>query len=172
MKNILFMITFSVIAFTNLILLSGCSYDTDNDIASKNLEKLLTAIENEDYEGITALFAPNIKNNIEDFSESMNTLILYYEGEQSSVDNWGLGATYDVNNGIEIKYLNMSYDITTTENKYRMGIIWYIQDTGDENNVGIWSLYVLKFEDDIMQDYAYRSEGENGIHVGKVRKLD
>jgi hypothetical protein len=63
----------------------------------------------------------------------------------------------------------MSYDVTISEDVYRMGIIWNVKDTSSSHNVGIWSLYILNYQDDTDQESAYRSEGLKGIHVAASR---
>ena len=61
-------------------------------------------------------------------------------------------------------------DITTTEDVFRIAIIWHIQDTEDIGNVGIWSFYIIRFEDDPYPNYAYGGDGllSPGLHIGKT----
>lgn len=139
-------------------------------IANKNISKLIAAIENEDHVGIKSLFAPNIIAEIDDFDQNINDLLSYYIGKNGSYGSHGLGTEYDRDSGIEKRWHNMSYDITTTEDVFRIAIIWYIQDTEDVGNVGIWSLYIIRFEDDPYPNYDYGGDGlwSPGLHIGKT----
>lgn len=167
-NKIITKIFLSMFWFISVSLLYGCSYDSDNDIAVKNLEKLLIAIENEDHDGIKTLFAPNIIADIDNFDQSIIELMAYYNGNYESYGSKGLGSEYDRHDGVEKKWLNMGYDITTTEDVYRIAIIWHIQDTSNAGNIGIWSLYIIRFDDDPNSNYTYAGDGlwTNGIHMG------
>jgi hypothetical protein len=170
MKNTLVKIIAITSIIIGVLMLSACSYETDNDIANKNISKLIAAIENEDHEGIKSLFAPNIIAEIDDFDQNINDLLSYYIGKNGSYGSHGLGTEYDRDSGIEKRWHNMSYDITTTEDVFRIAIIWYIQDTEDVGNVGIWSFYIIRFEDDPYPNYDYGGDGlwSPGLHIGKT----
>jgi hypothetical protein len=170
MKNTLVKIIAITSIIIGVLMLSACSYETDNDIANKNISKLIAAIENEDHVGIKSLFAPNIIAEIDDFDQNINDLLSYYIGKNGSYGSHGLGTEYDRDSGIEKRWHNMSYDITTTEDVFRIAIIWYIQDTEDVGNVGIWSFYIIRFEDDPYPNYDYGGDGlwSPGLHIGKT----
>ena len=65
-----------------------------------------------------------------------------------------------------------SYDIETTQDKYRLAMEIIMADTTDAGNVGIRSLYIIRFEDDTDQNCAYRGDGAYtpGINIGKVQE--
>ena len=50
---------------------------------------------------------------------------------------------------------------------YRIAIQSFTVDTANPNNVGIWSLYIIKAEDDEDPYSAYRGDGKYtpGIHI-------
>lgn len=114
------------------------------------------------------MFAPNIIADIDNFDQSIIELMTYYNGNYESYVSKGLGSEYDRHDGVEKKWLNMGYDITTTEDVYRIAIIWHIQDTSNAGNIGIWSLYIIRFDDDPNSNYTYAGDGlwTNGIHMG------
>ncbi|MCH3976545.1 MAG: DUF5104 domain-containing protein [Bacilli bacterium] len=157
---------FSLI-FSTLFIVS-CNSENDSEIAEKNLEKLLTAMQSEDINQVKELFANNISTEIDDFDSSALELLNYYDGIFDAYTTGGLGTEVDRDSGIEKKWFNMSYDITTTEDKYRIAMIWYIQDSNDTENIGIWSLYILRFSEDEYPEMSYGGDGlwTNGIHVG------
>lgn len=116
------------------------------------------------------MFAPNKLNEMENLDENIDELLSYYEGNYSKYGSGGLGTEKDVDSGVTKKWNNMSYDVFTNKNTYRIAIIWHILDTADKGNVGIWSLYVIKFEDDIYPTYSYGGDGNwtPGLHIGKT----
>jgi hypothetical protein len=154
-----------------MFLLTSCVLDNDASIAKRNLEQLISDIQNEDRDAIKAMFASNKLAEIDNFDESIDELLAYYEGDYVSCKVGGLGTFGGRVHGIVQKYYDMSYDITTTERVYRIALIWYVTDTADVGNVGIWQLFILKMEDDPNPEYSYRGDGIStspGIYVGRI----
>lgn len=146
----------------------GLFVDTDEGASKKKMEQLLTSIKNEDRAEIKSLFAPDKIADIEDFDSDIEALLTYYDGDLESFK--GVSGTNDYkDHGLITKHYNMSYDVTTTQTVYRFAIIWYVEDTGNTDNVGIWSLNVIKFYDDPNQNISYGGDGSwsNGIHLGE-----
>jgi hypothetical protein len=172
MKKFFSIILIIVISLTAMLLpaCSGFFIDSDNDIATVNMKKLILQMQNQNREGIKALFAPNAIADIDDFDKSIDELLSYYNGDYVS----GVGGypdVYDSKDGNKIiKRLNISEDVTTTECTYRFAVEWYVKYTTDKNNVGIWNFYIIKYEDDPYQDYYYWGDGYNtaGINIGKI----
>lgn len=170
MIKLLKIIAIFVVMVTSMVILTGCHFETDTEIGHKNMEKLLVAIESKDRNKIKELFAPNKTPEMENLDETIDELITYYSGNFESYKSKGLGTDYDRDSGIEKKWQSMSYDVTTTKDVFRFGITWYIMDTEDKGNLGIWSCYIIRFEDDIYPKYSYRGDGLKtlGLHLGKT----
>lgn len=166
MKKIILIITMFIIGFT----LSGCIRDSDEEISNKNITELISFIENNDSAGVKSLFAKNVVEKDNDLDIMIEELLRYYEGDFQSMDNSGLGTESDKGDGVKTVMLNSSTDVTTSKGIYRLAIHWYIEDSGDVNNIGIWSLYIIKLDDDIDKDAKYRGDGlwTIGINIGKV----
>ena len=66
------------------------------------------------------------------------------------------------------KFYELSYDVTTTETIYRMAILWCAEDSDDPGNVGIWSFYIIRYEDDTPRSKYYHITGRMaiGINIG------
>jgi hypothetical protein len=155
-----------------MFLLNSCIIkDTDESIAKGKRDQLISAIQNEDRAAIKALFASNKIADIENFDESIDELLAYYEGDYVSSYSGGLETRDSKNNGHVFKYYSMSYDVTTTVSVYRIALLWYVTDTANVGNVGIWSLYILNKEDDTNQEYSYWGDGTRspGIHIATPR---
>lgn len=153
---------------------SGLFLETDGGDAESNMVKLLICLQKEDRSAIKALFAPNKIADIEDFDEDIDDLLSYYNGEYLSYGSGGVGTTTDRDHGNVVKYYDISYDVTTTADVYRFHLIWYVKYTADVGNVGIWSLSIIRFDDDPDPESSYRGDGSwtNGINIGKIHVLD
>ncbi|HMM00788.1 MAG TPA: DUF5104 domain-containing protein [Bacilli bacterium] len=171
MKHKLVSFIYIVFTLVSSISLVGCfSVDNDEEIAQVNLERLITALDSENALNIRELFAPNVLENIEDFDTQIQNLIDYYVGSYESYEDSGPVTNIDKNGDRVIKWQDMSNDIITIDNIYRISIRWYVKDSNDIDNVGIWSLYIIKFSDDRNPNYSYWGDGmwTNGINIAKV----
>jgi hypothetical protein len=150
-----------------MFLLNSCFIDTDTSIAKGKRDQLISALQNKDHAAIKALFASNKIADIENFDESIDALLAYYEGDYVSQTGGGPATLSGKDGRLVYKYYLMSNDITTTVSVYRIAIKWYVTDTANAGNVGIWSLYILNMEDKTEQDPSYWGDGDNslGIHV-------
>lgn len=158
--------------------MAGCAFfddlfaPSDDEDADNKLNSFVECLQNEDGDGIKALFAQNKIASLSDFDESMEELFLYYDGEFVSVTRHSTGVEDDKDSGIKRKWYNMSYDVTTSAAIYRMA--WCAKDTGDSGNVGIESFYILKADDDPnYPQYTYRGDGAwtPGINIGKTHEI-
>ena len=180
MKRV-FILVIAIIMSAMTALLSGCTFfddlfaPSDNEDADNKLRSFVECLNNEDREGIKSLFTKNKIAEISNFDERIEELLLYYDGEYISVERHSTGVEDDKDSGIERKWYNMSYDVTTDAAIYRMAFYWCAKDTGDQENVGIESFYVIKATDDPRYpQYTYRGDGlwTPGINIGKMHEVD
>ncbi len=163
-----------ILLLMSILSLASCnSFNTisDDKDADNKLESFVECLKTDDKESIKSLFAPNIIEDLTNFEASTEKLFQYYDGEFISVKRYSTGVERDKNSGIERKWYNMSYDVTTSVEIYRMAFIWCVKDTSDDNNVGIESYYILKASDDPnYPQYSYGGDGAwtAGINIGKV----
>ena len=143
-------------------------FDTDNDVANAHMDKILEALENGDKESIKAMFSENAIAVADDFDKSVDELFEYYEGEYTSYEDGGMSTENAYSDGEEQQIFDLSYDVTTSVREYRFSVLEYITDDADPDNEGIWSLYIIKMEDDPQPEYSYRGDGKRtpGIHIG------
>ena len=162
-----------ILSLISILPLAGCDFFavSDDEDADNKLEAFVECLNNEDREGIKTLFSQNKIANLTGFDESIEELLQYYDGDFLSVTRYSTGVERDKDSGIERKWYNMSYDVTTSVETYRMAFIWCVNDTGDDNNIGIESYYILKASDDPnYPQYTYGGDGEwtPGINIGKI----
>jgi hypothetical protein len=176
-----------IIVLTITLLLSSCSLgglnlwsgfnDNDQEIAKTRMDYLLEALDNKDKDGLKAMFSKNAIDQVENFDQSITDLFDYYEGDFVSYDNWGGPVTEEGINsdgtGRKWKRLDSTCDVKTSNGEYRFAIIEFVQDTADADNVGVWSLYIIKMEDDNDPEYAYWGDGKDtpGINIGVPRAV-
>lgn len=152
-------------------LLSSCGFFieesiSDHDTANQNMDLLIQSLENEDIDELKKLCSFNMKST-ETFEDDVKELFEYYNGEYCS--KYGNVHTVDYGNGVSLNYklLDMWYDVETTSTTYRFAIHWYMDFNEDSKNIGIWSLYILKMEDDDFPTIGYSGDRlfTTGIHV-------
>ncbi len=169
--NIILLLIISVFSLTGCNLFNTAFTTSDNEDADNKLELFVECLKTKDKEYIKSLFAQNKIKDLTNFEDSIEELFQYYDGEFVSVKRYSTGVEKDKDSEIERKWYNMSYDVTTSIEIYRMAFIWCVKDTGDENNVGIESYYILKASDDPnYPQYSYGGDGAwtPGINIGKI----
>ena len=163
-----------LLGLTAILLLSSCSLggenifsrfnDDDEEVALENFKKILTAIEENDSQVLKELFAKTTSFEVADLSESINKLMDFVEGKVTSIDDWGGPATYgginEDGSGRVWKDIESTFDVETTEGKYRFAVQLYTNDTANKDNVGVHSIYVIKAEDDPDSECAYGGDGK------------
>lgn len=159
--------------------LCGCSMRKsflmmdDESIANRQFEKLIDAIQTQDIDAVRALFSKNALKEAENLDESIRHLFDYFQGELVSYNNWGgPGVKAEMEYGDYQEVYDATYDFETAQDKYRLWMEIITVDTTDADNVGIRSLYIIRFEDDTRTDFAYRGDRKHtpGINIGKVQE--
>lgn len=166
---ILFILIFS-------IALCSCSsgggsaiVDNDQKKANENFEQILEAIQAKDKNALISLFSKDCIENAKDLDESILVLFKYFEGEIEEYDDWGgpYVETTKENNQI-IQIMEVSYDLKTSVQDYRVAVRYVTNDTTNISNIGLQSLYIIKTVDDSNLEYAYWGDGKfaYGINIG------
>lgn len=170
-----------IIILVNIIVLvlSSCSkgtgdtfgrlYDNSDEIANKTIENLIKALESKEKTAITEMFSKDVTNNVENFDESIEWLLEYYQGEYiSRSEDGSIWATKTVEYDEKMEDIHMSYDIQTAKDTYRIAIYEITLDNKNPDNVGIRSLYIIRMEEDVDPEVTYRGDGKDtlGINIG------
>lgn len=123
--------------------------------------------------GLKSLFAANAIAETDNFDESLDELLLYYEGEYW-YGNWKDSEFQSSRDkGEKIIFHNFGHNEVTTKHSYDFAFRWCSQDTADDGNIGLWSVYVRRYEYD-EETYSetlrapYWGDGlwTNGINIG------
>ena len=161
------------------ILFSSCSLggnnmfggilDNDQKVANEYFDEFIEALESKNKDAIKTMFSKNSIKNSENFEVSIDYLFDYFQGEVISYNDWAgpVVETSKENDHIK-KIMDSTYDVETNGQQYRFAIQNHTVDTANPDNVGIWSLYIIKLNDDTDPQYAYRGDDKNtpGINIG------
>ena len=145
----------------------------ERETANSRFENLLDKLESKDIEEVKSLFAESAKQT-EDFDRKLSMLINYYKGESYNYDDHGtgLGTSETIKGGRKKIEFIKSYDVYTTEETYRIYLIDIVRNDFDEKEVGITSLYIIKYRYDSTPELKYAGDGKRtpGIHIAKTRE--
>lgn len=172
-----------LLSLTTLIrLLTSCSIGNSNmrkmffarndkQIANERFEALIDAIQTHNSDAVKAVFSNNVLREAENIDDSIQELFGYFQGNLLSYNEWaGPNVSAKKDNGNYWKSYDCTYDFETTQDKYRLAMEIVTVDTTDADNIGIRSLYIIRFEDDTRPNFAYWGDGEHtpGINIGKT----
>lgn len=144
----------------------------DRSKANARFDQILTACKNQDEVALKEMFSKKSIDEAEDMDGSIRALLDFFQGEMVSYDDWGvLGADAGKNDdgtGRNWKRLRSTYDVETSEQKYRFAIEEFTVDTADPDNVGIRSMYIIEAGNSDLE-FAYWGDGKwtPGITIEK-----
>ena len=158
MKSKIFVLFISLFMIFSM---TGCIHNGDAQFAIKNTKTLISYIENSDKASIKNMFAPNIREEVDELDEQIDALCEYWKGEYVSLASMGVGGTRSMHYGVVVDIVDFAYDIKTSESNYRIAVLWYRRDDTDANNEGIWYLWVDSYADDEAANYTGKWENYN-----------
>lgn len=153
--------------------MQGRLYDNDESIANARMDKILEAINKKDKNTLKEMFSKKAITNSKNIDKSIDDLFSFFKGTVISINDWGgPGASEGMNDdgtGRNWKYIDSTYDVKTSKQKYRFAIREFTIDTANKDNIGICSLYIIKEEDDTDPKFAYWGDGNftPGINLNK-----
>lgn len=139
-------------------------FSKDTEIAL--LKEIIFCIENRKQAELEALFAPSQIADSDAFEQQCADLFSFFNGAMDSYE-WK-GSSTDRRKDISGSFIEsrVSYDIFAAEATYRMALKFCTMDTQNDGNVGIQSLYIIRYED-TDPDFSYGGDGNwtPGINV-------
>lgn len=171
-KKFVSVISIIILSVSSLLNFSSCDWlKSDYEIIDDKVMEIIHKLENSDKEGIKKLFAKSKIKDIDNFDESVDELLDYYDGKYISKFRHSPGKFRDKEGKFSMTYFLPSFDVTTTVDTYRIAFYFCTEYTTDKNSVGIWSLYIIKAENDNDPlEVTYRGDGlwTPGINIGKT----
>ena len=140
-----------------MLLLSSCMKgdsmmfirDKDTGLAESRMKQLVNAIKQQDEEAIKELFSEKAIEEAGDIDSNVADLLSFVRGEVVSWTQDGSPVVFeDFEYGSVTKELLTWYDLKTSEESYRVLLDDYPIDTVDSKNVGLYSIMILRAEDE------------------------
>ena len=127
--------------------------ENDEKVADGRLVKILEAIKSKDKNGLKAMFSIQALDKADDIDGKIDYLFSFFQGKVTSwVDNSGGPIVYESNDyGHMTKELISFYNVNTDGQEYLFFILKYSVDTDHPENVGLYTLRVIKAEDEKTQ---------------------
>ncbi len=140
--------------------------DKDYKIAHETIEVVLETIQTKNIDALKKLFSKTALAKTNSFDDSVEMLFKYFDGTVESYDD-GSGPFVETTRDNDKIYqlIESSFEVKTGTNEYRFAMQYVT--LGDEEDIGITSLYVIKLNDDKDLTCAYWGDGlfTPGIHV-------
>ena len=139
-----------------IIALSSCSkedfemfFKTDEDLADDRMEQLFDAIKQQDKDAVKAMFSKKAISEADDIDIQADLLLSFVQGEALS---WNRDESPCVSESVQYGYrtrqLIIWYTLYTDKQNYLILFVDYPIDTIDPENAGLYSMRILKAEDE------------------------
>ena len=144
-------------------------FSDDNKIAEKRLEQILETLKIKDKDTLRAMFSKRVFEGSEMIDESIDYLFAFFQGEVISWEEaGGLIVDQSFRHGNRITEMKSFYTIDTNKQKYLIFIFDYTEDTANPENVGLYTLRVIKEEDKETQWSYWQDMKIPGIYRPEV----
>ena len=116
--------------------------------ANAKFEQVLKVMEKKDKNGLKAMFSKKALDKAKDINGGIDYAFNLFQGKVTSWDNDG-GPIVDETNdyGHDTKEVKSFYNVNTDKGKYIFSLLEYPTDTDHPDNVGLYTLRVIKAED-------------------------
>lgn len=123
--------------------------DIDNELADARMEQLFTAIKEQDKNMLKEAFSQKALAETEDIDVGIDGLLSFVQGEVVSWSRDESPVVLDaVEYGEKTKQLTTWYTLETDEQTYLIFLVDYPIDTIEPENEGLYSLVIIKAEEE------------------------
>ena len=148
--------------------LTACSFpinsrfvDNEGKAATDLLDKIITALQNQDKIGLKVLFSKTVQNEV-DLSSGIDYLMTYYQGELSSSD--GVSPSSSSNDyGKKITTVEGHYTVKTSIEDYDFYFITETVNTEKLDDIGLIALQIQRVKD-LPNNYKWGAYKGPGIY--------
>lgn len=133
------------------------------------LSELLNAVKSNDAAAGCSLFAEAARRELGDMTQEVTDLMEYLQGNDFLFEcTAGPTGREDRENGEYRKTETTGYEIFSEAQTYRLAMRSVTVDTAQPENVGIWSLSVIRADEDPSPEYSYVGDAtyRTGIFIG------
>jgi len=140
-------------------------FDNDDKTTDKRLEQVIEAISKHDKAALKAMFSSKALSGANNFDGSMDYLFDFFQGSVSSY-NRDAGPLVDesTDHGDKVKEVKTWYSVNANKQKYLFFLLEYTEDTGHSDNVGLYTLRVIRAEDEKTQFRNWQDMKVPGIY--------
>lgn len=141
--------------------------DTDNGFADARIEQIFQSIKNHDNDSLKMTFSESfIDCQGDNLYHSIDFLMDYVQGMPVSWSREESPIVFDTSeNGEKRKQLVVWFTLHTDEQIYSVFLVDYPIDTVDPNNEGLYSLRIIKIEDEDKLEGVWNEWVTPGIYV-------
>lgn len=126
----------------------GRYIEDDGQIANERLEQLLEALKNKDKRAVKSMFSKKALSEAEDIDGHLDYLFEFFQGEIQKSEECFPATTKENNYGHIIKKSEWWTYVYTDKEKYVFIVIDFTEDTDHPDNIGLYTLRVIKAEDE------------------------
>ena len=141
----------------------------DNQQAENRLKQILEGLQSNDKDSLKRLFSNTALNQADDIDEGIDNLFAFFQGNIVSY-NWNGNSKGPIvdevfENENKKKELKSWFDVITDKGKYIFFFVDYPIDTFERDNVGLYTLRVIKEENKNTQLTNWQDMKKPGIHI-------
>jgi len=138
--------------------------DDSDKKADARIEQILEVLANNNKDGLKAMFSEQALSEAKDFDGQKDYLFDFFQGAVESWERTGLTAPMYIENGKKAVELISWYTVTTDKETFRFFVIDYSVDTFNPDNVGLYTLRVIKKTDEETQFTYWQDMEIAGIY--------
>lgn len=145
-------------------LMGNLVYSNESKIADARLVDILTAIKDKDREVLRNMFSTQALDEIEDFDSQVDYLLSLFQGDVKSweQDVWGSDASIEY--GEKSVMIKSWHIVETDKDIYLFFMIIFSEDTINPDNEGLYTLRVIKAEDEATEFTYWQDMEIAGIY--------
>lgn len=157
-----------------MLVLSSCTKgistmffsDKDNNLADTRMEQLFNAIEQQSKNALIENFSKKALEKTEDIDVDVDHLLSFIQGDVVSWNRDESPIVFDnIEAGGKVKQLVTWYTLDTSEQNYFVLLVDYPIDTIDPENVGLYSICILRSEDENKLTGTWEDWAVPGINI-------
>ncbi len=160
-----------LLLLVSILLLCSCSEgggrmisDDGDKKADTRIEQILETLKNKDQDALKTMFSKQALKEANDFDGSLDYLFEFFQG---NVDSWKqdrFTSETSSESGKKSIMLISWYTVSTDKENYKFFVIDYTENTINPDNAGLYTLRVIKAEDEATQFASWQKMQIAGIY--------
>lgn len=139
--------------------------ESENEQEINRIDQILSFIENEDSENMKVIFSKTALKEDKNFDNGIEYLFNFFQGEVVSYKDSGVGESETNEYGIKTKKVRSFYKVETDVESYLVFLFEITEDTNNPENLGVYSLRVIREEDRDAQFTSWQDMVIPGIYM-------